>query len=130
MAMSIEKIPNWLRWSLTPIASLVTFALALVISSILAKIFTFIGGERGLSENFLQYLIVPGFASYCAVLAPAILAPAGHQRVAVACAAIWIFMWGVGVVFVLVGAEYKNLLPLIAMTVGSIIGALSHEVAT
>jgi hypothetical protein len=115
MDASLEKLPKWVRWALTPIASVATFVVVAIVANIAAKIFVFIGGDRGWSINFFEYLLIPGIAAYCAVLVTGTLAPIGKQKTAVAYAAMWVCMCGVVTVFVLVGGDYKGLLPIISM---------------
>jgi hypothetical protein len=127
MDASLEKLPNWLRWALTPIASVVTFIVVFIVANIAAKIFVFVGGPGGWSINFFEYILVPGVAAYCAVLVTGILAPDGKQMTAVIYAAIWVSLCGVITVFALVSGEYKGLLPVISIVVGCASAALSEN---
>jgi len=77
MEGKLDKIPSWLRWALAPRVSIITFVIVAIVSAMAARIFVFISGERGWSINFFEYLLVPGFAAYCAVTITAILAPKG-----------------------------------------------------
>lgn len=121
----VNKIPNWARWPLTPVASGITFAVVLVSASIAAKILVFLGGERGWSDNFLQYLIVPGIGGYCSVTVAAIVAPRFKKITAIIFGSIWIFLAGGLTFFTVMTAEWKNLIMIASICIGCGIAALA-----
>jgi hypothetical protein len=125
----IGRIPNWLRWPLSPIASIASFFIVGVVANIVAKIFVFFTGDRGggFNENFFTFLVVPGLASYAAVHIGALVAPSAQKITAVVYASICAALCGAFSVWIFVGGDYKFLIVIASITVGSAIAALQEE---
>lgn len=125
--MSIEKIPPWIRWAFLPVASPLTLVIVSIVATIGSKLLVFIGGERGWSENFYSYLLVPGISGYFAVMVTYVLAPNGKIKAAMVFALIWIAVCGyISFIFVASG-QWKSLLFPISMTVGCALAVLGSR---
>lgn len=120
-----NKIPAWLRWPLIPVTSVITAIMVWILATIAAKLFVFIGGDRGMSDNFFQYLIVPGIAGYCSVTASAIIAPRFKKLTAIIIGSIWIALAGGLTFFTILAFEWKNLLLIASICIGCAYAALS-----
>jgi len=121
----VNKVPNWIRWPLIPIASVITAVVVWALASIAAKILVFLGGDRGFSDNFFQYLIVPGIGSYCSVTAAAIVAPKFKKIAAIVLGSVWIFLAGGLTFFTVMSAEWKSLISIASICIGCGIAALA-----
>ena len=124
----IERLPIWLRWFLTPIASAATFIVVIFVANIASKIIVFISGPRGVwSENFFDYLVNPGLAGYLAVGVVGLLAPKAKRMTSVVIAAIWILLAGGMTFFSILSGEWKNLLFIVAVVVGAGSASINME---
>lgn len=126
MESTLERIPSWLRWVLTPIASVATFVVVSLIANIASKILVFLSRD-GWGDNFFYYLINPGLSAFCAISAAAIVAPAGKWQVAVVMAMIWIFFAGALTFFSILGGEWKGLISVVAVIFGVAYGVSEIE---
>lgn len=116
----IEKLPNWLRWPLTPIASVICFIVVSVVGSIAARILVFFSGPRGgWSDNFFDYLVIPAVAGFCAVSIVAFVAPKAKRMATIIIAGVWILLAGAATFFSVLSSDWKNLLFIIALIVGA-----------
>ena len=127
MQSVVSKIPNWLRWPLTPLVSVVTFFLVSILGNIAAKAFVFLSGDRGIGENFFTFLLVPGFAAYCAVHVAAAVAPSHQKAVALVFASVYVALGGAMLFWVIFGGEYKFIFVVASTCVGAAVAALQEE---
>jgi len=126
MGVFIEKIPNWIRWPLTPIVSAITFFVVIVIANLVSKILVFLGGPRGgISDNFFEYLINPGIATFCAVGIVETVAPRSKQVAVIVIAGLWIFLSGAITFISVLTGEWKSLLMVVAVIAGAGYAAVS-----
>jgi hypothetical protein len=121
---TINKIPEWVRWPLVPITSMLTVAVVWVLVALVAKIFVFLGGDRGPGENFFTYLIVPGIASYCAVSSAAYMAPKFKQLTMIIMSSLWIFLAGILTFFSILSLEWHALIQIASFSIGSVTALL------
>lgn len=120
----VNKIPAWLRWPMIPVASVITSVVVWVLASIVAKLWVFLGGDRGMSDNFFQYLLVPGFAVYCSVKVAAVIAPTFKKITAIVFGSIWISLAGGMTFFTVIAGEWKGLITIASICIGCGIAAL------
>lgn len=119
MRFSIERVPNWLRWPLAPVASAAAFAVVAMVAELVGRVLVFLSGPRGWSENFVSYVASPGIAGFCAVLVVGIVAPSAKQLAAIAVAGVWMFLAGGAAVFVVVLGQFPSLIAIAAVVVGA-----------
>ena len=122
---TISKIPEWVRWLLVPVTSILTVVFVWFVAALAAKIFVFLGGNQGLSENFFIYLIVPGLASYCSVNTAAYMAPKFNNATKITISSIWMFVAGIFTFFTFLSLEWTALIQIASFSFGSI--AVLHE---
>lgn len=123
----VNKIPAWLRWPMIPVASVITAIVVWVLATIAAKLFVFLGGDRGMSENFFLYLIVPGITGYFSVAATAIVAPRFKKLTAIVFGSIWISLaggWTGLKFFTVIASNWKILIPIVSICIGCAAAAL------
>ena len=123
----VDRLPSWLRWVLTPIASVVTIIAVTFVANIAAKIFVFLSGNRGWGENFFIYLLNPGVAGFCAISVAEILAPKAKRMTAIVFAGVWIFLSGAATFVSLLNSDWKTLLSIASTVVGVGVAAMNTE---
>jgi hypothetical protein len=121
----VRKIPNWIRWLLIPITAVVTAVVVWFVAGILAKILVFFDGGRGWSENFFQYLLIPGFGSYYSVVASTAMAPKFKQFTALLFGAAWAFAAGALTFISILTATWASLIAVASVCVGCGIAAIA-----
>lgn len=119
------KIPNWLRWPLIPVTAILTAIVVWFAASLLAKILVFFDGGRGWGENFFQYLIIPGLASFSSVLVGTTTAPRFRTIVALTLAALYVFAAGTLTFFSIFSGMWANLIMFFSIFIGCTAAALS-----
>jgi hypothetical protein len=125
MLQVINKIPNWFRWLLIPIVSVIAAVLVGIGANIAAKVLIFFMGERGfLTENFYQYLIIPGVAGYCSITAAVIVAPRFNKIIAIVLGSIWIFLAGALTFLAIINDQWTSLIAIASLCIGCTISAL------
>jgi hypothetical protein len=125
---ALSRIPNWIRWVLTPISSPAVFALVGIAAGLVARLWVFLQGDRpGWSQNFFDYLVVPAIAGYFAVYAAAAIAPKARPAVALILGCLWVALGGFGAFFALVSTEYALLLPCLAVAGAAIAATVAAE---
>ena len=115
----LEKIPEWVRWILIPFVALLTVTVVWFVALIAAKVFIFLGDDRGFSENFFTYLLNPGVATYCSVNASVSVAPRYKNATAISVSALWIFIAGGLTFFILHNHDWKSLIQVVSFCVGA-----------
>jgi hypothetical protein len=114
----IYKLPNWLRWLLLPIASILSWLLVNFIGKIATKILVFLSGPTGLSENFFEYFLNPGISGYCAIQVAMAFAPKHKKNVGYTAAFLWVVLFGVVLVFNTMLKEWPSVLSSITTIAG------------
>ena len=120
------KIPNWLRWPLIPITTVVTVVVVWFIASLLAKIFVFVDGGRGWGENFFQYLLIPGFSIYWSVVVGTAMAPRYRQFTTLLLGAVWAFAAGALTFMTVLTATWASLITVASACVGCALAVMLH----
>ncbi len=121
-----EKIPNWLRWILVPITTVLTAVVVWFLAGIAAKIMVFFDGGRGWGENFFQYLLIPGFAIFWSVMTGALMAPRYRSSTALILGALWSFGAGVFTFFSVLTSTWASLIAIGSMCLGLVMATLSQ----
>jgi hypothetical protein len=120
------KLPNWLRWILIPVFAAITALLVAIVGNIASKILVFFSDGRGWGDNFFQYLVIPGFSTYCSIKASSFIAPRFKSITAIFIASVWVF--GAGVItfftFLLPMHEWKNLIIVFSVLIGCYFAAI------
>jgi hypothetical protein len=114
----ILKLPNWIRWILTPFASIICWFLVNLLAKVAAKIFLFLSSPGTWSENFFEYFLNPGIAGYCAVYIAMMFAPKNKKLVGYTAAFLWVAFAGALAFFNLMLKEWPALLSSITTIVG------------
>jgi hypothetical protein len=116
----ILKLPNWLRWILLPFASILTLIIINFLGKIATKIIIFLT-TQGWSENFFEFLLIPGISGYCAVYIAMVIAPNNKKIVGYSIAFFWIAMAGALAVLNFMLKEWPSVLQSITIIAGCII---------
>lgn len=128
MELSVERFPGWLRWLFLPVVSIVAYFVISIAVSLVGRIIVFLGSTRGgWSENFFDYLVSPGVAGFYAVSAGGFVAPRAKQLTSTAIAGIWICMAGAATFFVVLDGNWKFVLYIAALVVGTVYAAINQE---
>jgi len=114
----IEKLPNWLRWVFVPITAVVTLLVVWVLANLANKIFSFLSSPEYNSEKFISYLIIPGFGSYCSIIASAYMAPRFKYIIAIIIGFIWVLIAGAFTFFTFLNQQWSYLLVIASFVVG------------
>ena len=120
----VAKLPQWIRWPFVPLTAAITAIVVWFVAGILAKIVVFLDGGRGWGENFFQYLLIPGFSTYCSIVAGTLMAPKFRQGTSLLLTIVWVFAAG-GLTFLsILTSTWASLLTVVSACVGSGIAAL------
>jgi cytochrome bd-type quinol oxidase subunit 2 len=114
----IYKLPKLLRWILLPFASVVGWFLVNILAKLASKIIMFLSSPGGWSENFFEYVLIPGIAGFCAVYIAMIFAPKHKKFVGYATAFLWVGFAGALAFFNIMLKEWPALLSSITTMVG------------
>jgi hypothetical protein len=90
----VNKIPNWLRWILIPIASILAMFLVHWITQFFAGVQSSqVGSETGgFFDNIFRNTLPPAFTGFATVYAGVLMAPQGKKVTSLILAAIYILM--------------------------------------
>lgn len=114
----INRLPNWLRWVLVPPTALLTLFIVWALAYLANKIFSFLSSPEYNSEKFFLYLIIPGFGSYCSVIASVYMAPRFKYITAIIISFIWVFVAGAVTFFTFLNQQWSYLLVIASFIVG------------
>ena len=120
----VAKLPKWIRWPFVPLAAAITAIVVWFVAGILAKIVVFFDGGRGWGENFFQYLLIPGFSTYCSIVAGTVMAPKLRQGTSLLLSIVWVFAAGALTFFSILSSTWASLITVASVCVGSGIAAL------
>jgi hypothetical protein len=115
---SVEKIPNWFRWILIPIVTVVITLLAAILTNIATKIVLFLGLFGGFSENFYVYLVSPVIVGFCSVYVTFILAPNAKKTTGIIVATMWVLFYGIVAYFSVLNNDWGGLIGVAAAVTG------------
>jgi len=119
------KMPSWIRWPLVPVTSAVAMVVVWVLANLVSKILHFFDGGRGWGENFSQYLLIPGFSTYCSIVAGTLMAPKFRQSTSLTLSIVWIFLAGIWTFFIFFSNTWASLIAVASISVGCAIAAHS-----
>jgi hypothetical protein len=115
----VEKIPNFLRWILIPIVSVLAYLITSVLVNVGGTILTFLSMERGgWGQNFWTYLASPGLSGFVAVYSSAILAPKAKRGTAILVFAIWLVLAGGIAALSVFQRDWPQMLAVVSTIVG------------
>lgn len=122
----VAKMPKWVRWPLVPVSAVLTAIVVWFIAAILAKILVFFDGGRGWGENFFQYLLIPGFSTYCSVVAGTVMAPRFRQSTSLLLSIAWAFAAGILTFISILSAVWANLITVASICIGCGVAAMTQ----
>lgn len=123
------KMPKWVRWPLVPVSAVLTAIVVWFIAAILAKIIVFFDGGRGWGENFFLYVLIPGFSTYCSVVAGTVMAPRFRQGTSLLLSIAWAFAAGILTFISILMAVWTNLITVASICIGCGVAAMTQYYA-
>ncbi|MBZ1351199.1 hypothetical protein KZZ10_11125 [Alcaligenaceae bacterium LF4-65] len=117
----IYRLPIFVRWILLPFASFFTVLLVNAFGKLAAKIFVFLSTPGGLSENFFEFLFLPGVSGFCGVYIAMAFAPKKKSFVGYTVAFLWIALAGALAVFNIMLREWPSVLQSASLIGGCIL---------
>lgn len=116
----IDKVPNWLRWILVPIASII----AGVLITVMGRIFFWLQAKMsGIGEGAWLDLIwtsvfVGGVTGFGLIYAGAHIAPSGKKMVALCLGALWIMAGGTSIYLSILKSNWWEVVEIVSTIVG------------
>lgn len=121
----IKRMPNWLRWLLTPVAVIAGFIIISLLSAgfawIQSRMFGF--GEDAWMDKIWSQAIAPAITGYCTIFIGFILAPSHKKIVALVFGILFIMLGGISALSVLGRHDWWGLIHIFS-TIGGIGGAI------
>jgi len=114
----VEKIPNWFRWILIPIVTIVITLLTAILTNIATKIVLFLGLFGDFSENFYVYLVSPVIVLFCSIYATIILAPNAKKMTGIIVATMWGLFYGIVAYFAVLNNDWGGIIGVVAVVTG------------
>lgn len=122
----LNKLPNSVRWVFFLPISIVAFALTLMITNLIGKIFIFLSGPGIIGDNFIYYIMAPYCAGCSAVHVGSNFAPGHRRNAALSIAFILVSATGVITYFSFASSSFSLLL-IVAATITGVISSLPDE---
>ena len=122
---TIEKMPNWLRWILVPIAVILSF----VVFSLLSQGFVWLQsrmfglGEDAWLEKIWFNVLAPAITGYFTVIAGVVCAPTNKKVVSLVTGILLFMLGGISLLSLLGRSDWWGMINVVA-TVGGIGGAI------
>lgn len=122
----IEKLPNWLRWGLTPFSSIVTLIIVSLVIGLIARLFGFKEGD--FFDDLYRHTLHPAVTGYAALYGGVVMAPSNKKIVALCQGGLLVLFGGFAVTGALSIANWWGLINIISTVIG--VGAGIYQVFT
>lgn len=121
----VNKLPNWLRWVLVPLAVVVAFLLVSILSNLL---FWFQGNMMGLGEGawldkIWKNALAPAITGFASVYCGVYVAPSNKKIVSLVIGALLVMLGGISLLSMLADRNWWGLVNVL-FTIGGIGGAI------
>ena len=116
----VNKIPNWLRWILIPVASILAMFIVHWITQFFAGIQSSqVGSESGgFFDNIFRNTLPPAFTGFASVYAGVFMAPRGKKVISLTLSAIIILMLSVTLLSGLEVGDFWKIINVIFTIIG------------
>ena len=115
---TIEKIPNFLRWTLIAPISILSYWISAILIEKSGELIIFLS-RGGWGIGFFTHIIGPLGGGFCAVAAAIMLAPTGKHLCGLIVSGLWCLFFGAAAFFVFRVSSWIDVIPSIVSCVGA-----------